>query len=75
MTSRGGTAGRHLGAEGPRPALPAGMRGPAAGEELLEEADNDEDVSGGRRGAVPRGGGGREGGRGGRVRGVRGVGA
>lgn len=51
------------------------MRGPAAGEELLEEADNDEDVSGGRRGAVPRGGGGREGGRGGRVRGVRGVGA
>lgn len=62
MTSRGGAAGRHLGAEGPRPALPAGMRGPAAGEELLEEADNDEDVSGGRRGAVRRGGGGREGG-------------
>lgn len=56
VTSRGGAAGRHLGAEGPRP---AGMRGPAAGEELLEEADNDEDVSGGRRG------GGGEGGKGG----------
>lgn len=69
MTSRGGAAGRHLGAEGPRP---AGMRGPAAGEELLEEADNDEDVSGGRRG----GGGREEGGRrAGRVRAVRGSGS